>query len=176
MYHKWQSYDVWFQRYWAEQTEFFVILGHFLPFYPTNNLQNQNFEKNEKTPGDIIVLHKCTINDNHMMYDSWDMECDRQNFLSLWTVFCLFIPLTTQKSKFGKNEKKPGDIIILQMCATNDNHDVWFQIYGATNRFFCYFRSFFTLLPTPLTICKIKILKKWKKKHQEILFFYTCVP
>ena len=26
----------------------FVILGHFLPFYPTNNLQNQNFEKMKK--------------------------------------------------------------------------------------------------------------------------------
>ena len=23
----------------------FVILGHFLPFYPTNNPKNQNFEK-----------------------------------------------------------------------------------------------------------------------------------
>ena len=25
---------------------FFVILGYFLPFYPTNNPKNQNFEKN----------------------------------------------------------------------------------------------------------------------------------
>ena len=27
-------------------------------------------------PGDII-LHMCIINDNHMMYDSWNMEHDR---------------------------------------------------------------------------------------------------
>ena len=48
----------------------FVILDHFLPFYPPNNPKNQNFEKLKKTPGDIIFLHMCTINDNHMMYGS----------------------------------------------------------------------------------------------------------
>ena len=38
-------------------TEFFVILDHFLPFYPLNNPKNQNFEKMKKIPGDIIILH-----------------------------------------------------------------------------------------------------------------------
>ena len=33
VYHKWQSYDVWFLRYGVWQTEFFVILDHFLYFY-----------------------------------------------------------------------------------------------------------------------------------------------
>ena len=55
--------------------EFFVILDHFLPFYTPNNLKNQ------KTHEDIIILHMCTINDNHMIYCSGDMERDRQNFL-----------------------------------------------------------------------------------------------
>ena len=32
--HKWKLYDVWFLRYWAWQTEFFLILDNFLPFYP----------------------------------------------------------------------------------------------------------------------------------------------
>ena len=32
VYHKWQSYDVWFLKYRVRQTEFFVILDHFLPF------------------------------------------------------------------------------------------------------------------------------------------------
>ena len=30
---------------------------------------------------------------NHMMYGSWDMEHDRENFLSFWTIFCPFAPL-----------------------------------------------------------------------------------
>ena len=47
-YHEWQSYDVWFLRYDVQQTELFVILGHFLSFYPNKNLENQNFEKMEK--------------------------------------------------------------------------------------------------------------------------------
>ena len=31
-YHKWKSHDVWFLRYGVQ---FFLILDHFLPFYPT---------------------------------------------------------------------------------------------------------------------------------------------
>ena len=78
--HMGQSYDIWFLRYKVQQTEFFVIL----------DLKNQNFKKLKKTPRDIIILCMCTINDNYMMYGSWDMKCGGQNFLSFWTVFCLF--------------------------------------------------------------------------------------
>ena len=42
---------------WDRQS--FCHFGQFLSFYPTNNLKNKNFEKNEKTPGDIIILHIC---------------------------------------------------------------------------------------------------------------------
>ena len=42
------------------QTEIFIILGHFFPFQLTDKLENQNF-KIEKTPGDIMILHICTI-------------------------------------------------------------------------------------------------------------------
>ena len=37
---------------------FFVILDHFLPFYPPNGPKNQNFKNVKKTPVDIIILHK----------------------------------------------------------------------------------------------------------------------
>ena len=47
----------------------FVILGHFLPFYPTNNPNNQTFQKMKKTTGDIIILHKCTKNYHQMLYN-----------------------------------------------------------------------------------------------------------
>ena len=76
---------------------FFVLL-------PIKNLQNQNFEKMNKKPGAIIILQMCTTNDNHMMYGSWDMECNGQNLLSFWNVFCSFIPLT-QKIKILKKLK-----------------------------------------------------------------------
>ena len=48
----------------------FDILGHFLPFYPTNNRKNQSFEKIKKTTGDIIILHKCTKNHHQVLYCS----------------------------------------------------------------------------------------------------------
>ena len=86
---------------------FFAILGHFLPFNLPNNLKNQSFEK---MPGNIIILHLHTTNDDHMMYGSWDMEPDRQNFLSFQTIFCPFTHVTTQKIKILKtmlNQVKP---------------------------------------------------------------------
>ena len=108
--------------------QFFCHFGSFFAFDPPNNPKNQNLEKIKIRPGDIIILHLCTTNDNHMMYGSWNMEHGRQNFLSFWTIFCPF---------------------------------------------------------TPLTSWKIKIMRKWKKKtknkqtnkqtHLEILSFYTCV-
>ena len=120
MYHKWESYDVCFLRYRAWRTVFFVILDYFLPFYPPNNPKNQNFQKLKKAPGDAIILHRCTINDNYMMYGSWDTECDGQNILSFWTMFC---PFNNPKNpNFEKLKKVPGDIIILHKCTKN--HDI----------------------------------------------------
>ena len=89
------------------QTDFFVILDCFLHFYPRKDQKNKIFEKILKNPGDIIILHICTTTDNHIMYGSWYIKCNRQNFLLLWTVFCPFTPLTTKKSKFWKTEKSP---------------------------------------------------------------------
>ena len=96
VYHKWQSYYVWFLRYKAWQTRFFCHFELFFAFLPSKQPKKSQFWKIEKkTPGDIIILHMCTINDDHMMYGSWDMKPDKQNFLSFWTVFCIFTPLTT---------------------------------------------------------------------------------
>ena len=78
---------------------FLLFWTIFCLFTPPNNPKNQNFEKNKKTktPGDSIILHKCTIKGNHMMYGSWDTKRDRQNFLSFWTVFLPFYPSNNPK-------------------------------------------------------------------------------
>ena len=79
--------------------------------------------KKWKKVGNFIILHMCTINDNQMMYSSWDTEHERQIFLSFWTIFCPITPLTTQNIKILKKLKKnPADIIILQMCTIIYNH------------------------------------------------------
>ena len=46
------------------------FLSLFFAVLPPKNLKNQNFENMKDTPGDIIILHICTINDNHVMYGS----------------------------------------------------------------------------------------------------------
>ena len=113
-------YGSWYIK--QRRTEFFVILDHFLLFYPLNNPKNKNFQKIKKVPGDIIILHQCTINDNHMMHGSWNMKRDRQIFLSFWTVFCPFTPPNNLNNQnFEKLKKAPRDIIILHKC--NKNHD-----------------------------------------------------
>ena len=58
VYQKPQSYEVQFLRYGVRQ-DFFVILGHFLPFYPFNNPENQDFEEMRKASGDVIILNLC---------------------------------------------------------------------------------------------------------------------
>ena len=110
-----------------------------------------------------------------MMYGSSDMEHNRQNFLSFWTIFCTFTHSWPKKSKFCKNEKKYRDIIILHMCTINDNH----TMYGSWNmeQDGHNFLSFWTIFCpfTLLTTSKIKILKTWKK-CLEILSFDTYMP
>ena len=52
------NYMIWFLRYGVRQTEFFVILDHFLPFHPTIDPKNQNFEKWKKRLK-ILSFYKC---------------------------------------------------------------------------------------------------------------------
>ena len=97
VYQKSRSYGVCFLRYGARQTQFFVILDYYLLFYFPSNPENQNLEKIEKLREDFIILLMRTINENHMMYGSWDMECDVQNLLSFWTISWPFNTLATWK-------------------------------------------------------------------------------
>ena len=87
----------------------FFLLDNFLPFYPLTAWKMKISKKQmKKTPGDIIILHKCTTNHDHMLYCSQDMACDTCNYhFSFWAVFCPFMPQQPKKkkSKFQKNEK-----------------------------------------------------------------------
>ena len=103
-----QTYDARFLRYGVRCTEFFVILGYFLPFHPPPPppppQENQNFEKIKKALADVVLLHVCTLYEDQMMYGSWDIKHNEQNFLSFWAIFCPFTPLKTKKIFFWKNE------------------------------------------------------------------------
>ena len=67
----------------------------------------------EKTPGDIIILHKYTKNYDHMLYCSWDVVRDRCNCYFSFLLYLPFYhlppppPLTPPKKwKFQKNSQQ----------------------------------------------------------------------
>ena len=118
-----------------------VILDHFLPFYPTKTPQKSKFWKMKKFAGDIIILHMCTKNHNHMMnhesYSSWDTEWDTEFFVILGHFLpfyhLLTSPLMIPKIKILKKKWKkiPGDIILLDVHVYHKwkSYDIWFLKY-----------------------------------------------
>ena len=70
-YHYQNLHDMIYSPWDIEQNILKLVnLGHFLHFYPPKKPQNQNFEKWNYLPEDIIILQMCTKNHNHMMHGS----------------------------------------------------------------------------------------------------------
>ena len=129
------------------------IFCHFGPFH----FVMKNWKK---TIGDIIVLQMCTMNDNHMMYGSWEKELDVHNLLSFWTISGPFTSLTTRKIK---------------MCTKTHDHMLYCSWYGAWGIKVFFFIFGYFLPFYPLGASKIKHF--WSmKKSLEILSCYTCAP
>ena len=75
------------------------------------------------------------------------MECDRQIFLSLWTVFFPFT-MDPENQNFEKMKKTLEDIIILQMFTINDSHMIHgFSDMECNRQIFLSVWTFFPLLP-----------------------------
>ena len=108
----------------------------------------------------VILLHMCTINEDNMLYGSWDIRHDKQSFLSFWVIFALQPSKQPEKSKFWKNEKNAWKYCILHLHTTNDDHRMYCSWDMEPDR--QNFLSFWTIFCpfTHLTTHKIKILKK----------------
>ena len=104
------SYDVLQISHTCEEVEAHLRISfwHLLMSFekPKKSEFWKNEKKKKKIAGDIIILHMCTKNHNHVRYSSWDTE---------WEFFCHFGPffalltpsrLTTQKTKILKKWKK----------------------------------------------------------------------
>ena len=134
-------------------TVFFIILGHFIQLTTRKITILKKWKKHLEN----ITLKLCTTNDGHMTYNSWDMECDQQNF-------CHFGPFFAHLHQNFEMKKLPKDITILHMCTRNGNH-----MYGSwdikCNRQNCLLFWVIFCPITPLTILKIKLLKKSSFTH-----------
>ena len=104
----------WLLRYAAWETEFSVILNHFEPFYPHKNLKNQNFKKMKETPGDIIILHKCT-KFIIICYTVPEIRC-LMDVILIFYFGLFFALLTAQKIKISKKWKKHLEISLFYTC------------------------------------------------------------
>ena len=111
--------------------------------------EKQNLEKIKKALEDIIILQMFTINNSYMIYGFSDMECNRQNFLSFWTIISL-LPAPTNNTKnqnFEKLKKNPEDIIILHKCTKNHDHMKYCSLEMARSKFNSFsFLAIFSLL------------------------------
>ena len=103
VYQKSKPYDLQFLRCGVRQSEFFVILGHFLSFYhntpfpPPNPLpplplmipKIQILKQNWKKCLEILsfCIYMCIINEDHMIYGSWNIRCHRQVILGHFLPF-----------------------------------------------------------------------------------------
>ena len=151
------------------QSETDRIFSHLGPFFallpPPPSLTTQkikNFQKLKKMHGDTIILHRCTINENHMMYGSWDVEHDRENFFSFWTIFCLLTPPTNPENEnFEKMNKMHGRYhYFTQVYHKSQSYDKWFLRYEAwQTKFFVILGHFcsFALLQLKKSAQKIKV-------------------
>ena len=140
------------------QTEFFLVLDHFLPLLPTPaplTTQITKILKKWKKQLDISSFYtsvpKMTII-WYMVPGIWRFWTDRI-FLSSWAIFLPFYPLRARKMKISKKMKKiPRDIIILHNCTkTHDQmlYCSWDMVRGGCN---CYFSFWAIFCPfTPLT-------------------------
>ena len=111
-YHKIRSYDIWFLKYKVQQTKIFVTLGHFLPFQPLHNLENQNFKIEKNT---WRYYHFTYLHHKWQSYDVWFLRCwgwQTQFFCRFGPFFALLPPKNPKNQNFETRKKTPGDIII----------------------------------------------------------------
>ena len=127
------------------------IPGHFLLFYPTIDPKIKIW-KNVKNNGDIILLHMCTINQDHMIHSSWDIKCKGQSVLPFWAILPFDPPNNPKNQNFEKKKKKKWkthlEILSFYTCVLQ-MMIIWCmvpEILSTTDKIFCHFRLFFTLL------------------------------
>ena len=58
---------------------YFSFWAIFCTFTPQQPEKSKLKKITKKTPGDLIILHKCIKNHDHILYCSWDMVRDRCN-------------------------------------------------------------------------------------------------
>ena len=121
----------------------------------------------KKAYGDVIILHICTENHDHMMHSSWNLRHDR-GFCHFGPFFALLPPKNLGNQNFEKIKKMTGHIIILHMCTINENHDLCFKTL-------LEILSFYNCVPR-MTIIWCMISETWSVTDRILLFLPNFCP
>ena len=135
-----------------DRQNFLLFWAIFCPFIPLTTQKIKTLKNFYKMSGDITILHMRAINNNHMIYGSWDIEHDEQNFLSFWAIFCRFTSLPMQK------------IIILHMFTIDENHMMygsWDMVHDRQN-FLSFWAISCPVTPPPILYMCIIMYHKWQ--------------
>ena len=132
------------------------------------------YQKLKKTPRDVIILSKCTINHDHSLYCSRYMAQD-----GCRSIFSPFIPQLPKKWKCQKNEDKkaPWDIIIWHKCTKNHDSMLYcsWDMAHADAIVIFHFGLFLPFYPPPPpSIPKNENFKTMKKTHADIIILHKC--
>ena len=137
------NHDLWFLRYRVQQTDFFVTLGHFLSFYPTNNSKNQNSEKLKKCL-EIPSFYTSGSNNHMQVWQVMDIRYSRWWIWFLFFILGYFLPFFTPSVpkikiwKKNENIRRYHHFTHLHRCAKNYDHMMycsWDMVRnGQTNR------------------------------------------
>ena len=154
------------------QAEFFVILARFLPLMiPKIKI----LKKNEKSLQILsFYAYMCTINEDHMIYGSCNIGCDRQNFFVILGHFLHFQPPDNPENQNFKIEKNTWRYHFTHLQHKWQSYDVWHLRYGVWQTEFFVILDRFSPFYFPNNP-KNQHFEKKLKSHLEISF-YTGVP
>ena len=157
---------------WSATDKMFCHLGLFLPFYPTNDPEIQNFEKlkKRKTKTKTRRYYNFTnVYHKWQWYDLWFLRFGawQPDFFVILDHFSPFYTPNTKNQNFEKMKKNSRTHHhFTQVYQKSWSYTTLFLRYDVW-QYFCPF--------TPLTTQKIKIFKKWKN-ILGISSFYTHIP
>ena len=126
-----------FLKYNAADIIFFSFWTIFCAFTPLATPKIKILKKLTKTPGDIIIWHKCTKNQDHMLHCSWDRCMTDIIFVFHFGLYFALTSLKTWKIKIliklKKKKKKKNKLEISSfyicvpkiMIKNNVVHDTW---------------------------------------------------
>ena len=159
---------------WDIKCNFFVILGHFLPFFPPRSPKYENIKKMKKHLE--IPSFYTGVPSGYTVPEIWHVT--DVIIFSFWAILFPFtpspLPPTAQKMKISKNENNIWRYQHLsQVYLESWSYALLLLRYDMWQMWLFFIMDFF--LPfLPLPARKIKISKKCKK-HLEISSFYTIV-